>query len=322
MVRRSPCEPYTKYLILRGRSNEQIKEQLLELELDFLTNKYVGGLRTSIKRTTPDPFYPSDRYHNPSQEFLHRTGVHGLFFETPAVKGAHRILRSPRAKELVETLSMAGVPPHLIADLLRRRLKMPATEPEVEAFLIYFWNLALVKSSDLKSLIENRHLRHAEEGKEIDDDEKRLFSLSRKSLTEDPRFLAAALPNSPASAMIAQARMGWLPSPGELARIVELTRFLSVSRALEAVTHGESERAANFMNVGARATDMLNSVVRPDDELRAELNKLALKASGTATVPLLSELQARPKELPGAKPPTAPMDFEPPAGDDGVEEHG
>ena len=75
MIRRSPGEYYTKFLILQPAryTDAQIKELLLDDQLDYVSGSYMKKLRAQCR--PPEPFFPYDKNHRRSRNFLIGEGI-------------------------------------------------------------------------------------------------------------------------------------------------------------------------------------------------------------------------------------------------------
>jgi hypothetical protein len=114
----------------------------------------------------------------------------------------------------------------------------------------------------------------------------------KKARYNDPRVIAADLPASPLTALMSQMRMGFMPSSGQLSQVLETLRTAAAIRALEATLSGgpeDSARALNFAGVVRVATETLEQVARPDEELNQKLGALLLRTE-PAPVPLIHQL--------------------------------
>lgn len=284
MIRRSPCEFYLKFLIVQPDkfSNEQIKETLFELGLDDLGDFYVDRLRKRLK--PPTPFYPEEKSHPRSYRFVVTEGIEAACLGLLEFRTALRILERPRLKEFVETMLIAGADCAVIADALVRQRNFRADTRSVEMFKHYFWNVDLLDSLGVRAVLQFRATQAAVHPSE---DIKRQFDVFKNAFYNDPRRIAAELPNSPMAAMMAQMRLGLLPARVNLPKLLERTRETAAMKAYEYLNSNgvrDSQRARECADVVRAMTEVLDVVVKPDENLRDELEHIALRVDNTPVV--------------------------------------
>jgi len=157
MIRRSPAEVYIKYLILHPRkySNEDIKEILDYVQLDYIGDWYVDKLRGELR--PPNPFYPFDRRHKLSRRFLLTNGLIWIFHPDPPGLKAFKILEKPRVKEFVESMVTVGAPSVAIAASVTRTRNFPCDARTIDRYNDFFWNVELVDSTELRAVSSTTH---------------------------------------------------------------------------------------------------------------------------------------------------------------------
>ena len=242
MLRRSPCEVYIKYLLLSEEryTNEQIIDMLVDANLDYLNQNYLNKLRQKL--IPPEPFRPRDPRHTPSQKFLLREGLFSLFDrqEEKINAFAFSILDRPRAKEFVEALLISGTPPAAIAKRLFTMGVPRCPTAAVERYRYLFWNLSLIDSVDVKHLL---HLRSQQVPSGLRGEERDAFlAAAKKASYHDPRMMAAQLPQSPAAALLVQAKMGLPVGKGDLKFFLE-SIFAQATGRLYVMLSGELPEA-------------------------------------------------------------------------------
>lgn len=289
MIRHSPCEYYIKYLLTlpEGLDNKQIRERLERENFDYLGDAYIETLRVNCR--PPDPFYPRDKTHSASQRFLTKEKIRGLHHPDRAEKEAFKILETPRAREFVESMGLSKAPVEAIAAAVCRQYNLYVTTAGVQKYLHYFWNVDLLDTTECRALIE-LHLQNIEES--TDPDVKKQATAFKRAHWNDPRRLAADLPHSPMMALIAQMRMGVMPTKMNIAQALELVRVASTLRAAEAATGGgkaDSKRVMDFMLGAKIAGEMLGDLAKPEDALLKQLERIKI-TSEEGDVPLLAEV--------------------------------
>lgn len=125
-------------------------------QLDNIGVNYVDALRMDC--IPPVPFYPSDELHFRSQRFLVKEGIRGLFSYDDHVVCANKLVDLPRAKELIETSLLCNSLPAWISTVLKRR-GFASTVQAVDAFKHYFFNVDLVDSVEMRTLLRKGGLQ-------------------------------------------------------------------------------------------------------------------------------------------------------------------
>jgi hypothetical protein len=287
---RSPAEFYIKYLILHPDKylTRDIKERLLDEGLDFISEAYIDRLRSKLK--PPTPFYPNDRDHAPSFHFLINERINGLFHRELAVRTALEILSLPRAKEFVEAMVLVQVPLPAISAYLTRHLGVFCTTEALELYRHYFWNVNLLDSSQMRVLIQLRIDTLADHVPELQGKQ----AVLKAAYYKDARKIGADLPHSPMAATLAQMRLGIRPGRQELALRMLEARDMAALRATEAVHQdgpGDSQKFLNYANGSRLFEEMLQMVVKPEDQMQEQLRAIALRMD-TREVPSIHTLSA------------------------------
>lgn len=290
MIRRSPGEFYLRYLVVHPDrySNEYIMKSLGQrLGLDTLGEWYLNQLRASC--IPPVPFYPFDPLHFNSQKFLRKEQIHRAFQPDEAMIQALILLDRAKLRELVEVMVLSGAPDEAVVYALDRRRHHRCSLEAIKVYRHYFWNTELLDTTEIRALLNMRF-----EGV-LDSRDPHLkvqFSALNKVKHSDPRMAAARLPASPLTSIVAQMQMGIMPRSINLAEVVEATRTTAAIRALEATMTGGptgSEMARNFSATAETMSRMMETLVRPEDQLRADLANIALKTDASE-IPLLTSL--------------------------------
>ena len=291
MSLRSPAEYYLKYLIVHPDKypDKVIKDTLMERGIFYLGDDYVQKLRIGL--VVPEVFRPFNEKHAPTRLFLIREKLRTLFQPTRDTKITWKILEHARAREFVETMLLAHAPAAAIAARVTAQ-SLFCTAEAVEEYKKYFWNLELLDATQMRTLLQmtlDQNVSDSDPATEKD--RKRAL---KKAGYQDPRKLASEMPYSPLTALMAQMRMGMMPSRFELATIMQTTQAMAVLKTLEATMFGgprDSQTALNFSSVARNMTESLETVVRPDEHLREQLQAIALRTE-TAPVPSIHQLSA------------------------------
>ena len=327
MIRHTPCEYFLKYLIVLPDAfdNDAIKAKLFDYGLDDLGAYYIERLRKKLH--PPKPFYPTDAHHARSRNFLIKEGLWELFDPTRDADRvtAFRILEKTRIKEYVEAMLIAHTPFHAISDSLTRHRKFKADETAIELFHHFFWNMELVDSVEVRALIQ---LRASATSPTPDADLLRQNDAFKRAAWNDPRRSAAELPHAPISAIMAQVRMGVMPARVELSKILGSAMEVAGLTLFEAICiNGPQDhiKARNLSEVSRQIREVLETLVKPEDDVREQFSQLVLRTSdkkvpsihalsrGQHTVDMLPPVEDVhvTGDAPGPSEPGDPSDAEP-----------
>jgi hypothetical protein len=289
MIRRSPAELYIKYLLLHPRqyTDEQITEILKFAQLDVLGGWYLERLRGNLH--PPEPFHPFDATHASSCKYLLLNGLKALFHPDRSGKKAFEILERPRIKEFVEAMISVNAPHAAISGAVSKQYKFDCTVEVIDRYRAFFWNVELLDSTELRAIIQ---LRVDSLEEDSNPEVRKQHAAVKRAFYKDARKTAADMPFSPMSALSAQMRMGITPSLLDLAKVIEQSRRVTAVRVYEAVTNndrGDSTRALDFASVLEKLTNTLEMVVKPDENLRKELNAIAMRTDD-ARIPTIHQL--------------------------------
>lgn len=280
MIRRSPAEYYIKYLLLHPDKygDEDIKRVLREHHLDFPHGNYLDRLRSGLK--VPSPFYPLNEFHKASYRFLVKERVHTFYYPDKHTEAALNILNTPRAKELVESMGIVEDPLSLTVTRLQKAGLGTYCVEDLKRYNHYFWNVRLVDSLELRSLVSKR----AEEmildgGKEGD-------ILAAKSMIRaqysDPRYNAVNAPSQLMAAIRLQIRFGYMPSRIDTARVAEMAATLAAAGALDAGMVGGPKAAASMRDyalAAAQLSELQRSLGSPNSSVTKELHQMAVQTA-------------------------------------------
>jgi len=267
MVRHSPCELYIKYLVSHplSYSISSIQKILESKALDALSVVYIESLKTQF--LPPIPFRPYDKAHLASQHFLNKHRIYTLYFKDADTHNAEIILRTPKLKEFVEAMILAGAAPELIArGALRIQSDIRLTHSGVKRYKHYFWNTDLLDFTEMRAVLEKR-------GSGTDSEFNRVHR-------RDSRKISADMPFSPISALLAQLRMGITPVGVNFSELMERVRTIAGIKTYQYILEDgrwESDKARNYITVAMAATDLLERSVRPEELIIEKFNALHLE---------------------------------------------
>lgn len=290
MIRRSPCEVYIKYLLSHpdGRSVELVRSLVRSQQLDYPSDAYAKRLQSELIR--PSTYIPYDKTHRPSAQFLRKHKLVGFYHPDRACAEAHRLLTLPRAKELIETMTIAGDGDAAIVFRLRG-LGVHTQVEALQRYRTFYWDLELVDSTELRGLLNLRH-EHMTWGSNVTDDDRMQKAALAKVTRKDPRKMAADMPISPMAGLFNQMRMGYMPSKIELARLAATARTAAVMRVAESTIEGGQYAAAagrDWSIVAKEMTSLIKDIGDPDATLSKQLQTLAIETE-TTDVPHIKQL--------------------------------
>jgi hypothetical protein len=303
MIKHSPSENYLKYLLAHPACYDDpyIKDVAREMGLDVLGDWYLQWLRQRVR--PPTPFYPEEN-HKASIAFMLREQLTYAFLPDVAMNQAMRILQRPRARETLETMVLSGAGDESVALAISRRHKMPCTPQASARYRHYFWNVEMLDSTQMRALLDFRNsdvLEHP--NKEV---KNQYASLNRMRHT-DPRVIAARLPQSPVTNLIAQMSAGVVPKRMDISEVLD-TAYANCALRIAQHTGNSSPNdalmASQYANTAEAVGRMKAVLGNPEDKLRDDLNRIsvATTAHKVPTIHQLSEgkhttsLQPEPKE--------------------------
>lgn len=123
MIERVPAEVYCRYLLVHpdGHNNQAVKQLMEELRLYCPLDSQLERLRSKYR--PPRPFYPLNRRHEPSIQFLRDAGIYSLFFQDLATKQAFAILQRPTIRSPIEQMLAQHAPYDQIVEGLDRHYR-------------------------------------------------------------------------------------------------------------------------------------------------------------------------------------------------------
>lgn len=289
MIRRSPAELYLKYLTLHPKkyTNEQIEEICLFADVDFLGHWYIDRLRQQLK--PPVPFHPRDKFHKPSYSFLLSNGLSWIFFRDKHSEMAFKVLESPRVKEYVEAGIASSAPSVAIAHALTRFQSFPCVAKDIDRYREFFWNIDLLDSTELRAALRYKVERLE---KHSNPEIAAQYKSVKAAYYKDARKSAADLPFSPVGAMLAQMRMGMMPSELDVNYILKQTRVIAYMRTTELIHFdgpGDSKKALDYMTVGEKAENVLREMADPQAQMLDQLATISMRTDDTP-IPTIHQL--------------------------------
>ena len=284
--RRSPAERYIKMLIVTFGSNDAVRDVMARKRIDDGDRHYVDRLRSEF--ALPKKFDPYDKTDEAGQQLLARHGLLPLVHRDAAMVEALQILEHERAREIVETLILAGGPPDAIAAALSR-LRWKYTPAGIAQFVNAFWDIGLLSRTSLRAVLAERERRAVEAARE---ESPGSAEAVRRAWRRDPRVMVIEQPPSLTTFAGAALRLGVPLEKVDLRKALATVQTTAVLRAAENV-HLEgsrpAQRAVALMNVAQAASELLAASTDPIGSLRDELATVRLKATATP-LPMIGSL--------------------------------
>ncbi len=276
---------FVQGLLLQGLSNDAVHVSLDRHDLDDLDDAQLDRLRADLAR--PKNFSLKKRKHRPSLDFLDALGVTELIHPTADADQALLLLRTPRARELVEVGLIVQVPVAALIEQLRRE-RVVVTPMALELFERWFWAVTAFDRADLRSILELRAIRRALRGA-VDDDERRV---ALRAARFDARVLAVSVPCAPESWYLALAAIGHRPVAVPVDKVLEQLRFHAALRVAESVMRGapgDENRGLAFMGILRGVLEVEQRVVPPEAALLKGLGSFRLVTDPTP-IPHIDQL--------------------------------
>jgi hypothetical protein len=282
---RSPAEFYIKCLLLDpdGYTTPEIRERLIDEDLDFISDEYINRLRKKLK--PPKPFRPTDNLHLASYRFVMQERVKSYFQRTVPMKSAIELLSLPPAKEFAEGMLGTKVPRIAIAEQLMKGFDVYCPAESLDLYEHYFWNTKLLSRLQQQALTQHRWKALGKYVPEFKDSE----SLLKYARARDVRTLVAEMPYSPMTAMMAQMRLGTRPTRMDLALYASFGKDLAVQKSVEELCRDTPGSFARFekLTAGAKNLDeILQTAARPEEAIKEQLRSVALRTDTRTMLPI------------------------------------
>lgn len=147
---RSPSEYYVKF-ILSDPEREELPLEELAVRLRAAgvilppqDVKYLRKIELDLEDRGPDPFFPEDLRHGPSQAFLQQERIWSMWHPDRTVQEALLIFSTPSIREHINALLVSALSPAVIITLLGRQLGISYLEQSITVYQHYFWNTSLL----------------------------------------------------------------------------------------------------------------------------------------------------------------------------------
>lgn len=284
--RRSPAERYIKALIVTLGTTAAVRDAMARLKIDDGDGHYVDRLRAEL--ALPKKFDAFDKADEAGQQVLARHGLLPIVHRDPATVEALQILEHERAREIVETLVLAGGPIEAIVSALAR-LRWKFTPAGVAQFVAAFWDVGLLSRTNLRTVLAARERRAVEAARE---ESPGSVEAVRRAWRRDPRVLVLEQPPGLTTFAGAALRLGIPLEKVDLRKALATVQTTAVLRAAENTNlegTRPAQRAAAYMTVAKAAGELLAGSTDPISSLRDQFAAIRLKST-PAPLPMIGQL--------------------------------
>ena len=260
-------------LLIQGHANDHVRRQLENDSLPCPPDDELDALRAAHR--PPANLRARRPEVEVNQAFLDERGIKPFFDETAEAIEAVRVLRTPRARELLEAGLIVGVPYGALAQALARTARCTVSAGAVRLYASTFFDLEVTGRAELRLLVQARVTMAVARVAGPDD-----HAALRRAVVSDPRMTAVALSRSTLAWSSVLMSAGWAPNRVELAKVVDEIETVAVLRSHEAMVRGAPEddrRAEGFVNVVQRLRQIRESTTTPDEAVRKVLSSVRLR---------------------------------------------
>lgn len=284
MDQRSPCEAYLKYLVVHPDkyTTEQIRKIVRLQQLDYIGEPYIDSLRTNC--VPPNPFFPEDPLHKPSQRFLRKERLEAIFNPDDAMIAARNLLEMPQAKETIENMLMSKSEPAWICMALKRQ-GVDVVPDAIRRYKHYFFNTDFIDHTQINALL----IARGDIDATSDPDEQKYRSAYNTASRYDSRRQTAQVAVAPLADMMNMVRMGLMPSSAAIGRIVKATQAVASFQALDTSVKGQASKGRDFAFIAKMMTEMTEIMGDVEEDLQEGLANMILKTEETE-VPYIKQL--------------------------------
>lgn len=279
---------YLKYLLIHPKrfQEKEILEACEFAQLDGVGLLYLARLKSHL--SPPKEFRPLDAGHWPSQRYLLEQGLQGIFLPDEVGRKAFEMLKLPRVKEFIEAMTLVNAPLESIAHHISRTQDYYCTAQDLQRYLYFFWNLKNVDSTEIRALLEMRvNVTHC--GAEIKDNH---IPYLKRAFWADARKIAADMPSSPYSALVAQMKMGLMPEyldvPKALSNAVNMLAVRILETSAGSGAH-DAEKVLAYASAMRALQEITSNMQPPEEQLEKQLKALALR-NDLEPIPTIQQL--------------------------------
>ncbi|CAB4131663.1 hypothetical protein UFOVP276_68 [uncultured Caudovirales phage] len=156
----SPAEFFCKFLISKKEYDTGTLMAILEdHQLASVSKRYLEELQEKME-PFPDPWVTvpngDGENYQLTIDYLRKQNIYDLWFPTPAVNEAFKILGDPRLRENTEQLILSSMRFEEIVAKLNKYHVTSLTVDGVAAFQHYFWNRRLLSMAEWVAFMDNK----------------------------------------------------------------------------------------------------------------------------------------------------------------------
>jgi hypothetical protein len=254
-------------LLLRGESNDSVRQLLLNDNLPTPDATVLDSMRTSLG--VPKGFKPMDMKHAPSRELLQKLGLEAVFDGAPEVARALELLRTPRPREILEAAIIVSVPSSAVVVMMAKLFHFTVDDNTIKLYAALFFDFEISTRVQLRLLMEERirqgvlEIVPRIEPREL-----------RRMVASDVRVAALSLPPSEFAWTFLLGRLGWTPPRRELSATIRKLESTAARQLGEALARGgrdDARRAVSYAAVLQRLRMINETVQTPMEKLNQQL---------------------------------------------------
>jgi hypothetical protein len=200
------------------------------------------------------------------------------------MRSASRILITPQAKEVVETMLITSASPEWISHALKRK-SVNATPLAIVRYAHYFFDTKMVDADQLRTLINIRSIREPT----TDVDEQNYNSQFSYAHRAGNRMSAAGSPIAALGTLLSTMRLGIMPSQVDISKLAIAARSASLVGAIESALAKKPEMTRDYSLAAKMLTEVIEQLGNVDDDLQQGLARLML-ATDDRPLPNLKQL--------------------------------
>jgi hypothetical protein len=149
---RHPSEFFVKYLVSlpqdEAKDDNWVRTNVAKLGYPTPTAGYIASLRAAMMADYPVMYEPANRYNRETVKYLRKHGVWSLHNPSDATKEACQLLIDIPVRKTLEQLLLGRLDHKEVAGRLNSRFRRFFTEEVITEYGHYFWNCALMRTTD------------------------------------------------------------------------------------------------------------------------------------------------------------------------------
>ena len=319
MVLRSPAQFYIKYLLCHpnGYTVDAIIARMMDEGLDYIDAPYIESVRGKMP-PLPKPFYPRDPDHSLSRRYIRDQQIEGMFLPDTNVRAAYELVSHAQARRQIEAMVIGNQVFQRIASAVTLVHGAYCTPLVLAYYAHYFWNPRLFDVYTLMMLMKLRLRDLSASTPDFPGKEKLLSSM----FYQDPRRMAAMLPNGRVSQTSVQIGLGIMPPLHHVLEGLEELGALGIHRAAEVTLMNGARAQEEYMmwlSGAEKCYHIAQMIAKPNDSLKG-LESVPMLRTSDKKIPAIHELTQGHHTVDGLPPPEtsngeAGPDFDAESGD-------